>query len=76
MAGKVDDGDIVTVAPLGDHALERGEIVLCKVRGREFLHLVKAVDGDRYLIGNNRGGTNGWVSRSSIYGRATDVRRP
>ncbi len=70
MAGKVDDGDIVTVAPLGDHALERGEIVLCKVRGREFLHLVKAVDGDRYLIGT----TEVAPTVGSADPRSTDVR--
>jgi hypothetical protein len=43
------------------------------VRGRVYLHLVKAVQGDRVLIGNNRGGTNGWVNRVAVYGIATRV---
>ena len=40
-----------------------------------YLHLIKAIDGKRFLIGNNRGGTNGWVGPSAVYGRATTVER-
>ena len=39
------------------------------------LHLVKAAQDRRYLIGNNRGGVNGWVGRSAIFGVATRVER-
>jgi len=52
-----------------------GDIVLCRVRGREYLHLVKAVQDRRYLIGNNRGGTNGWVGRAAVYGIGTRIER-
>ena len=75
MAGKVDDGDTVTVEPVGERELRAGDIALCKVRGREYLHLVKAVQGQRYLIGNNRGGVNGWVGRAAIFGVAAHVER-
>ena len=37
------------------------------------LSLVKARQGDRFLIGNNRGGLNGWVRRRAIFGVATSV---
>jgi hypothetical protein len=37
------------------------------------LHLVKAIDGGRFLIGNNRGGVNGWVGPNGIYGKASKV---
>jgi hypothetical protein len=47
--------------------------VLCKVNGRQYLHLVKAVQGGRFQIGNNRGHVNGWVSASCIYGRCVRV---
>src|SRR5687767_13955170 len=73
MAGKVDDGDTVTLSPLDDRILAPGDIVLVRVRGRVYLHLVKAVQGDRVLIGNNRGGTNGWVNRVAVYGIAIRV---
>ena len=73
MAGKVEDGDTVTLAPLGGRTLDAGDVVLVRVHGRVYLHLVKAVQGDRVLIGNNRGGTNGWVNRAAVYGIATRV---
>lgn len=76
MAGRVSDGDYVTVVPCGDAEPQVGEIVLVKVKGREYLHLIKARQGERYLIGNNRGGLNGWVGRAAIFGRAVRVESP
>ena len=73
MSGKVEDGDPVRVEPLGERALQPNDIVLCKVRGRQYLHLIKAVRRTQYLIGNNRGDTNGWISRTAIYGIATQI---
>jgi len=43
--------------------------VLCKVGGAEYLHLIKAIQGPRFQIGNNRGGINGWIGARSIFGR-------
>ena len=70
MAGRVEDGQEVTVDPLRDgESPAVGTVVLCTVRGRGFLHLVKAVRGpDGFLIGNNRGGVNGWIGRAGIHG--------
>lgn len=73
MRGKIDSGQLCTVEPITADALQVGDIVLCKVNGRQYLHLVKAIDGDRYLIGNNRGRTNGWIGPSRIYGRCIRV---
>ena len=73
MAGRVNDRDVVTVAPYTATEPRVGDIVLVKVKGREYLHLVKAQQGERYLIGNNRGGINGWVNRAAIYGQAVRV---
>jgi hypothetical protein len=72
MSGKVESGQLCTVVPVTD-APAVGDIVLCKVNGRQYLHLVKAVRGDRYQIGNNRGRVNGWVSRNSVYGKCVRV---
>jgi len=74
MTGKVNHGDLCTVAPLGDHPLAAGDIVLCRVKGNQYLHLVLAIQGDRYQIGNNRGGINGWIGRRAIYGRLVRVK--
>ena len=73
MAGRVNDGDLVTVEPLGERELRAGDVVLVRVRGRGYLHLVKAIQGGRALIGNTRGGLNGWVGRSAIVGIATQI---
>ena len=71
MRGKVNSGAIVTVEPSEEYS--KGDIVLVKVKGRVYLHLIKAVKDNRYQIGNNRGGINGWVSKSAIYGLATKI---
>jgi hypothetical protein len=73
MRGKVESGQLCTVEPVNAASLRVGDIVLCKVNGRQYLHLVKAVQGTRFLIGNNRGNTNGWVSAHSIYGKCVRV---
>ena len=74
MRGKVPSGALCTVAPIGDPArLEVGEIVLCTVRGAQYLHLNKAIRDGQYLIGNNRGGVNGWITVDSIHGRLIAV---
>lgn len=73
MKGKIESGQLVTVEPIKEQALQKGDIVLCKVRGTEYLHLIKAVRGERYLIGNNIGRINGWIGRHSIFGRCIAV---
>ncbi len=71
MSGKIESGQLVTVEPIGDQPIVRGQIVLCTVRGHQYLHLVKAVLGDRYLICNNHGRTNGWAS--DVFGRVVRI---
>lgn len=75
MTGKIASGDLCTVEPLGEHVLAQGDIVLCRVKGAQYLHLVKAIQAERYQIGNNRGGINGWIGRAQIYGRLIRVER-
>lgn len=73
MSGKIDSGQLVTVVPLGSKTPQIGDVVLCKVNGAQYLHLVKAVSGDRFQIGNNRGRINGWTSRRNIFGICTNI---
>jgi hypothetical protein len=73
MSGKIDSGQLVTVAPLGVRQPKVGDIVLCKVNGTQYLHLVKAISGERFQIGNNRGRINGWTPLRNIFGICTDV---
>jgi hypothetical protein len=49
-----------------------GDIVYCKVKGHFYTHLVKAKDDKKgCLIGNNKGGVNGWTR--NVYGKVTKV---
>jgi hypothetical protein len=73
MKGKVEDGALATLVPCDPATLRVGDIVLVRVNGRVYLHLIKAVGGGRFLIGNNKGGVNGWVGPNAIYGVATAV---
>ena len=73
MSGKIESGQLCTVEPIVSETLEVGDIVLCKVNGSEYLHLVKAIQGPRFQIGNNRGRINGWITSNSIFGRCVRV---
>lgn len=73
MSGKIESGQLCTVVPIDPAILSPGDIILCKVRGREYLHLIKAVQGPRFQIGNNRGRINGWVSASAIFGKCVRI---
>ncbi len=73
MTGKVNDGDLVTLEPCPPDKLEVGDVVLARVNGKDYLHLIKAKDGGRFLIGNNKGGTNGWTR--TVFGKCSRVER-
>lgn len=73
MAGKIESGQLCTVEPVDPAAIRVGDIVLCKVNGSEYLHLIKAIQGARFQIGNNRGRINGWVSAGAIFGRCIHI---
>ena len=73
MAGKIESGQLCTLEPAEAGSLRVGDIVLCKVKGREYLHLIKAIQGPRFQIGNNRGRINGWVSANGIFGRCLRI---
>jgi len=59
MAGKIESGQLCTVTPVSPEALEVGEI--------------KAKQGDRFQIGNNRGRINGWIGHNGIYGKCVRI---
>ena len=63
-------GEVVTVEPLKPtDELRRGDIVIAKVHGRVYLHLVHGLRGAEVQIGNNHGHINGWTPREQVYGR-------
>lgn len=78
MVPLIRSGELVTVEKFDNtykawKNLKRGDIVLCKVNGKQYLHLVLSVDADmdRAQIGNNKGHVNGWTY--NIYGKVIKV---
>lgn len=58
----------VDLSPVDTSKLEKGDIVLVKVRGRIYTHKVTALRKGQVQIGNNHGGINGWTDLSNVYG--------
>ena len=77
MTPKVVSGSRVDLAPIHDTTtLKRGDIVLARVKGNVYLHLISALDARRVQISNNQGRVNGWTSRDKVYGIATAITPP
>jgi len=70
----IKSGEHVFLEPIfEDTILAVKDVVLCKVNGKQYLHLITAIKGDRYQISNNKGHINGWTSKKSIFGRLINV---
>lgn len=61
---------LVVVAPVDPSKLEAGDIVLARVAGTVYLHLVSSLDPvkRRVQISNNRGRINGWTGHDRVFG--------
>lgn len=74
----IESGARVTLDPTSAEVVQVGDAVLCRVSGAVYLHLVKAAEGAgsnrRVLIGNNKGGLNGWTK--AVYGRVRLIQNP
>lgn len=73
MSPRIASGQLCTVEPVDVAMLRPNDVVLCKVHGAEYLHLVKAVQGGRFQIQNNKGNINGWIGASGIFGKLVKV---
>lgn len=69
MTPRISSGQEITITPIAGRELEVGMVVLAKVRGRHYLHLISAIDHNgRIQISNNHGWVNGWTDQSRVYG--------
>ena len=80
MRGRIESGQLVTVVPFEPKNLLNlnvRDIVLCKVNGKQFLHLVFGIRGDRdglfAQIANAKGHVNGWTPFKNIYGKVVKI---
>lgn len=58
---------------IDETVLSKKDIVLCKVNARFYLHLIHAIKGDTFLIGNNHGHMNGWTPRRNVFGKVVEI---
>ena len=64
----------VICEPVTDETiLSKKDIVLCKVNGRCYLHLIHGIRDDSFLIGNNHGHMNGWTNRRNVFGKVVEI---
>lgn len=53
--------------------IREGDAVFCRINGNLQVHLVSAIDKERFQISNNKGHVNGWIRASSIFGLAVQI---
>jgi hypothetical protein len=73
MRGRIEDGQLVTLTPVEASDVTEGDAVLVRWRGGFLLHLVKRIEGGRFLIGNNVGRINGWVAADAVLAKVTEL---
>jgi hypothetical protein len=75
MVPLIQSSDEVGVSRVDQTRVEVGDIVLTKVAGNVYIHLVKGIEPAkrRVQIGNNRGGINGWTNFDRVVGIAVSV---
>jgi hypothetical protein len=73
MRGRIESGQLVTLAPVDPADVRVDDVVLVAWQGNFLLHLVKEVRDGELLIGNNLGKVNGWVPASAVVGKVVAV---
>lgn len=73
MRGRIESGDLVTLAPVLPSEVRVDDVVLVRWKGNYLLHLIREIRGDEFVIGNNLGKINGTVKGTDIRGRVVGV---
>ena len=72
MSPLIKSGQKHELSPANVNDVKVNDIVYCKCKSKFYTHLVKAKNDKRgCLIGNNKGGINGWTKQ--IYGVVTNI---
>lgn len=72
MVPLIKSGQNHKLEPATLETIEVGDIAYAKVKGNFYTHLVKAKNKEKgCLIGNNKGGINGWTKQ--IFGKVIEV---
>ncbi len=71
MSPLIKSGQDHKLAPVKLEDVSVGDIVYCKVKSSYYTHLVKGKGERGVLIGNNKGGINGWTK--NVYGKVIEI---
>jgi hypothetical protein len=73
MRGRVESGQQVTLAPTRIAEVAIDDVVFVRWKDTFLLHLMKAVESERILIGNTLGKINGWVPAADLLGEVVST---
>lgn len=73
MAPLIKSGELITLESVKDKStLKVHDIVLCRVKGKYYVHKITAISPTKgWQIGNNKGFINGWTNQ--IYGKVIAI---
>ncbi len=73
MRGRIESGQLVTLVAVAPSDLKIDDIALVKWKGNYLLHLIKDIQDDQFLIGNNLGKVNGWIPQRDAVAKVVAV---
>ena len=77
MRAAIKHGQTLTMTPITDPGeIQVGDLVLVRWHQGDIFHIVGEIQGDQFLIVNSLGKVNGWVGRTEILGRITEIIEP
>ncbi len=72
MSPVIKSGQEHKIQPITIDEVEIDDIVYCKIKSNFYTHFVKAKNEEKgCLIGNNKGGINGWTKQ--VYGKVIEI---
>ena len=77
MGGIIADSNKVTLAPCDSAHIQLGDVVLARVQGKRYrhivLHQIHAIEAGRLLVGGSVGRLDGWISAEDVFGRVVEI---
>jgi phage repressor protein C with HTH and peptisase S24 domain len=71
MIPRIKSGELCTVEPVTLDSISVGDVVLAKVNGSVYLHLVTGKRANQVQISNNKGHVNGWTK--TVFGKLIKI---
>ena len=72
MRGRIESGQLITLEVVDRNDLQVNDVVFIRWKGHYILHLIKEIQGEKILIGNNLGKINGWAKKSDVVARLVE----